>query len=375
MDILAISETSEKEKIGFLTNVEIEGYDLFHTASKISKGGTSIYANKDFESLECTDLKINNPEFESTWIEIKNKKSKNIVIGCLYIHPHNNHVEFFQYLDGCMDKLAKENKELYLCGDFNFDLLKIEYFAENVNNINKMWESIRKIVNIKNISTKSSQLNIGGKIIDGDMELATNFNNFFVNVGSSTEKTIHKVPNVSPSKFLRNRNQTNFIIAHISNEEILDIVNSLENKSTGPFSIPLKLLSLIPDLIIILLAYIINFSLSTGEFPDLLKLVKVIPIHKDGSTQDVNNFRPISLLSIFDKMIEKIMHKQLYAFLEEQNILFQNQFGFRKNNSTVYALAQITEMIKVSIDSGKFAYDTYLLMILTSIMNLTHYKN
>ena len=73
-------------------------------------------------------------------------------------------------------------------------------------------------------------------------------------VGSSTEKTIPKVPNVSPSKFLRNRNQTNFIIAHISNEEILDIVNSLENKSTRPFSIPLKLLSLIPDLIIIPLA-------------------------------------------------------------------------------------------------------------------------
>ena len=73
MGILAISETSE---IGFLTNVEIEGYDLFHTASKISKGGTSIYANKDFESLERTDLKINNPEFESTWIEIKKIKVK-----------------------------------------------------------------------------------------------------------------------------------------------------------------------------------------------------------------------------------------------------------------------------------------------------------
>ena len=76
-----------------------------------------------------------------------------------------------------------------------------------------MWEDIKKIVNIK-IITKSSLLNIGGKIIDGDKELPTNFNKFFVNVGSSTEKTIPKVPNVSP-KFLRNRNQTNFIIAHI----------------------------------------------------------------------------------------------------------------------------------------------------------------
>ena len=89
-------------------------------------------------------------------------------------------------------------------------------------------------------------------------------------------------------------------------------------------------------------------------FTRLLKIVKVIPIHKGGSTQDVNNYRPISLLPIFDKIIEKLMHKRLYNFLLEHNILYQNQFGFRKNNSTVFALAQITEMIKVSIDNRKF---------------------
>ena len=144
----------------------------------------------------------------------------------------------------------------------------------------KTWEGIRKIVNIKKTSPKISQLNIGGKIIDDDKELATNFNNFFVNVGPNTEASIPKVPNISPSKFLKNRNQINFVIAHISNEEILDIINSLENKTTGPFSIPVKLLSLIPDLIIIPLAYIINMSLLTGVYPDLLKVVKVIPIHK-----------------------------------------------------------------------------------------------
>ena len=144
-----------------------------------------------------------------------------------------------------------------------------------------------------------------------------------------------------------------FVIAHVSNEEILDIINSLENKSTGPYSIPLKLLSLIPDLIILPLAYIINMSFLTGVYPNLLKIVKVIPIH-GGSTEDVKNYRPISLLSIVDKIIEKLMHKRLYNFLLEHNVLYQNQFGFRKNNSTVFALAQITEMIKVSIDNRKF---------------------
>ena len=153
-------------------------------------------------------------------------------------------------------------------------------------------------------------------------------------------------PKIKPEKYLKNRNQLNFLIAHISNEEVLDIINQLENKSTGPQSIPIELLKLIPDLILIPLCKIINHSFKTGVFPDALKLSEVIPIHKGGSTEELNNYRPISLLSIFDKIIEKLMHKRLYDFLQEQNILFQNQFSFHKNNSTTFAILEITEKIR-----------------------------
>ena len=78
----------------------------------------------------------------------------------------------------------------------------------------------------------------------------------------------------------------------------------------------MKMLSVIPDLIILPLAYIINMSFVTGVYPDLLKIVKVIPIHKGGSSQDFNNYRPTSLLSIFDKIIEKLIQKRLYDFLK-----------------------------------------------------------
>ena len=92
---------------------------------------------------------------------------------------------------------------------------------------------------------------------------------FLVNVGPpSTEKSIPKVPNISPSKFLKKHNKIIFVIAHVSNEEIVGIINSSENKSTGPTSIPLKMLPVIPDLIILPLAYIISFL--TGEYSDLL---------------------------------------------------------------------------------------------------------
>ena len=63
-------------------------------------------------------------------------------------------------------------------------------------------------------------------------------------------------------------------------------------------------------------------SLSTGNYSDKLKFVKVIPIHKGGSTQDLNNFRPISPLSMFDKIIEKIIHSRLYPFFRNSQYTF-----------------------------------------------------
>ena len=75
IDILALTETSEKEDIGFIGNVEMDGYQEFHTASKFSKGGTAIYVNKNFDSIERSNLNMNSSEYESTWIEIKEVKT------------------------------------------------------------------------------------------------------------------------------------------------------------------------------------------------------------------------------------------------------------------------------------------------------------
>ena len=95
------------------------------------------------------------------------------------------------------------------------------YFDEMNTNIKKTWEGIRKIVNVKK-STKFSisHLNINGKIVDEPIDIANNFNNFFVNVGPETEKNVPRIPNQSPTQFLKNRNQFDFILAHISEEDI-----------------------------------------------------------------------------------------------------------------------------------------------------------
>ena len=226
-----------------------------------------------------------------------------------------------------------------------------QYFEENKNNSKKTWEGIRSIININKTKFKCiSQLNVNDKVIDNPKEIAETLNDFFVNIGPNTEKNIPRNPVIKPEKYLLNKNQTEFFIANINKEEVMDIINQLESKSTGPHSIPVNLLKIITDLIIEPLCKIITNSFSSGIFPDALKICKVVPIHKGESTQNVNNYRPISLLSIFDKIIEKLMHKRLYEFLNLHEILFNNQFGFRKNNSTSFALIQITEKIKESIE-------------------------
>ena len=95
-------------------------------------------------------------------------------------------------------------------------------------------------------------------------------------------------------------------------------------------------------------------------FPSKLKVGKVSPLHKKGSCDNLSNYRPISILSVFSKIFEKLMHQRLYKFLESFEILYPLQFGFREKHSTSHALLSLTESIKQFIDSGKVECGIFL---------------
>ena len=90
------------------------------------------------------------------------------------------------------------------------------------------------------------------------------------------------------------------------------------------------------------LSIIFNKSLISGIFPDDLKNARVTPIFKSGERSDVNNYRPISVLSVIAKVFEKIVFKQFYEYLSDNNLLSQNQSGFRPRHSTLTALHKDT---------------------------------
>ena len=91
-----------------------------------------------------------------------------------------------------------------------------------------------------------------------------------------------------------------------------------------------------------------------------MKLAKFIPLYKKSSPETPTNCRPISLLSVFSKIIEKLMHTPLYTFLEKYNILHSLQFGFRSKHSILHALISLTESVKKTIDDGMFGCGVFI---------------
>ena len=103
------------------------------------------------------------------------------------------------------------------------------------------------------------------------------------------------------------------------------------NKSTGPNSIITKILKLLKNDISTQLSDIFNVSFSTGVFPSILKIEEVIPIHKKQSKLDYSNYRPISLLSYPEKILEKLIYSRIFKFFNDNNSIYPLQFGFRQN--------------------------------------------
>lgn len=155
------------------------------------------------------------------------------------------------------------------------------YFLTHSNNIKKTWQGIRYLINTKNNSNQGiSQLNVNGSIINDPKLIANHVNDFFVNVGPNLDKSIPKIKNISPDKFLKNRQDNEFLLSNVTSQEVLDIIQGLESKSLGPASIPINMLKSVADLIIIPLCSLINNSFLTGTFPNALKVAKVIPLHR-----------------------------------------------------------------------------------------------
>ena len=105
---------------------------------------------------------------------------------------------------------------------------------------------------------------------------------------------------------------------------------------------------------------LINLSFTTGAFPNIAKIAKIVPLYKKENKLECNNYRPISLLSNIGKLNEKLLQKRLYFSMDQSKCLFGSQFGFRPHHSTNHALITIIEHIRSALDKNNFTCGVFL---------------
>ena len=155
---------------------------------------------------------------------------------------------------------------------------------------------------------------------------------YIVNIGPNLARNIPD-SNLPFHSFLRGNIPNSLFFLPTHGTEVIDIVNNFKLKnSSGYGGITNVLFKKIIHVIVSPLTHICNRSLTTGTVPNKMNIAKVIPIFKKGNQQDVGNYHPISLLTIFSKILEKIVYSRLITFLNCNHVLSGSQFGFRKKH-------------------------------------------
>lgn len=190
------------------------------------------------------------------------------------------------------------------------------------------------------------------KKIDDPVQVANSFNNFFSTIAERTLQNnstrTHPMP---PDPPIITHNTFHF--RTVAQTEVLSAINTLKPKnSSGTDEITAKMIKNCKTEIALPLTDLINKSLRQGIFPDKLKIAKIYPKYKSGQTTETNSYRPISLISTFSKLIEKIVLNQLLQYLLQHNLLNSQQHGFCKGRSTTTAIIQLVEHIIDQLEEG-----------------------
>ena len=224
---------------------------------------------------------------------------------------------------------------------------KKSWEKERLNNSDKspqnLWKNMKGWLNWKS-SGPPSQLFSEGRIVNTPSGLAETMNKFFINKVVQLRQGI-PLNATDPLKTLKetmSERTCSFSFKPVEPEQVLKIIKALKNsKSTGLDNLDTYIIKLIAPDILPALTHIINLSIRDGVFPDLWKKAKVVPLLKKGDPLSPKNYRPVALLAIFSKILERAVFLQLVEYLESNRLLHPNHHGSRRSHSTVSALLQM----------------------------------
>ena len=233
-------------------------------------------------------------------------------------------------------------------------LEKRKYYANQFDlykhDLQNTWKVIKHAMNISKNKSNITRIKSGDEIVEDSKKITNIFNTYFSSIGENLAQNIPPT-NKHFSDFLGARNPNSIFFTPTNRHEIINIVFGLnDKKSAGHDEINNFILKGIILSIVDPLVHIFNESLLNGQFPERMKIAKVIPLFKKGDKQDISNYRPISLLSSLSKILEKIIYSRTVNFFKLHGIFSNFQFGFREKHSTIHALLTFLDKVAHAID-------------------------
>ena len=219
-------------------------------------------------------------------------------------------------------------------------LAKQKYYSSLIsrssNKNETIWNIINSSINKKLSITNITSINVNGIPTNNGHSIAEAFNKHFVSIAQEMYTTKLKVNassnHTNPLHYLTQISNHPFPlinIKYVSISEVVKVTKSLKKKdSYGYDEISTKVLSFSTDYISSPLTYIINRMLATSTFPNRIKLSQIKPLYKKGEQNNLSNYRPISLLTSFSKIVEKIIYNKLHQHINDNHSLASEQLGF-----------------------------------------------
>lgn len=236
--------------------------------------------------------------------------------------------------------------------DYRIELQKAkhDYYNAKITNAGNRTKEIWKFVNLelnRKKSTGQIQLNGNTSARDAAHTFAKQFSS------SAKNKINQQYGTKSMDRTYTSKIANSLYLENIQVRDILNTIASLKDSySAGSDGINSKILKQVQHAISEPLARLANMCISEGKYPTILKTARVTPVYKRGDPQNPENYRPISVISVFSKILEKLLHSKINNFLERYNILNKCQHGFRHQHSTETAAIDLTEFIYRELDNG-----------------------
>ena len=233
---------------------------------------------------------------------------------------------------------------------------KKEYYenklAENVGKPKELWNTIKSLgLETKSKSTSNICLKDNGVNVFDSKRTANIFKDFFSNLADKLVSKLPKAPNKFGKTYLSSYYESlkigsDFNLNTVEEQTIENILKEIKpSKAPGIDNITGIFLKDGASVLARPVAQLCNLSISSSSFPKLCKIAKLKPLFKKGCKTDPQNYRPISLLPIISKIIEKVVHDQTNRFLTNNKILYKFQSGFRSNHSTNECLSYLNDKI------------------------------